>query len=179
LVKKTDLYYIIATICIICFFGIWVISTVLEFLIVHAIPDWLVIIIVAGIIPLIATILLWLIIQEIQQHFKPVSPVESKKEEPFLIKEVFSEADEKFIEEKMKSQLETHKFEDEDAFERNYDLILSYMRHSLKESKKIPLEEIVRELDLPLDIVKDVVLLLIADGLLFGEIKGDSFEGST
>jgi signal transduction histidine kinase len=179
LVKKTDLYYIIATICIICFFGIWVIPTVLKFLVLRAIPDWLIIIIVAGVIPLVAIILLWLIIQEIQQHFKQLSPIESKKEEPFLMKDVFTEADEKFIEEKMKTQLETHEFEDEDNFERNYDLILSYMRHSLNASKVISLQEMVRELDLPLDVIKDIILLLIADGLLYGKIKDDSFEGST
>lgn len=133
----------------------------------------------AGVIPLFAIILLWLIIQEIQQHFKQLPPIESTKEEPFLMKDVFTEADEKFIEEKMRTQLETHEFEDEDNFERNYDLILSYMRHSLKASKLISLQEIVRELDLPLDVIKDVILLLIADGLLYGKIKGDSFEGST
>jgi hypothetical protein len=95
------------------------------------------------------------------------------------MKDVFTEADEKFIEEKMKTQLETHEFEDEDNFERNYDLILSYMRHSLNASKVISLQEMVRELDLPLDVIKDIILLLIADGLLYGKIKDDSFEGST
>jgi uncharacterized membrane protein len=177
--KKTDLYYIIATICIICFFGAWVIPQVLNYLLLNGIPDWLIIIIVAVIIPLFAILLLWLIIQEIQQHFKNPPISEPEKEESIPMKEVFTPEDIKFIEEKMQKQLETHEFKDEDNFERNYDLILSYMRHSLspKGTKTIVLTDIARELDLPLDSIKDILLLLVADGLIYGELTEDSFKG--
>ena len=178
MVKKIDVYYLIATISVLCFFGIWVIPTVLNFLLYRAIPDWLIIIIVAGVIPLFAILLLWLIIQEIQQHFKKLPSSEPEREEPFLMKEFFTEADEKFIEDKMKTQLESHEFEDEDNFERNYDLILSYIRNSLKASKTILLTDIVRELDLPFEVIKDIILLLNADGLIFGELKNESFISS-
>jgi len=133
---------------------------------------------VAGVIPLFAILLIWLVIQEIQAYFKKLPPPKPSKEEPFLMKEVFTEADERFIEEKMRTQLETHTFEDEEYFDRNYDLILSYIRHSLKVSKTIPLQDIVQELDLPFEVIKDIILLLIADGFIYGEITDDTFKSA-
>jgi predicted PurR-regulated permease PerM len=176
LVKKTDLYYILATIGIVCLFGAWVIPQVLSYLLYRGLPDWLIIIIVALVIPLFAVLLLWLIIQEIQQHFRNLPPPKPEKEESILTKEAFTPEEEKFIEEKMRTQLEAHTFKDEDNFERNYDLVLSYMRHSLKVTKTILLADIARELDLPLDSIKDLLLLLAADGLIHGELTEDSFK---
>jgi len=151
---------------------------VLTYLLYNAFPDWLIIIIIAVIIPLVAILLLWLVIQEIQQHFKniPPGPSNAPKEESILMKEVFTPEEEKFIEEKMRTQLETHEFKDEDNFERNYDLILSYLRHSLKVTKTIWLKDIARELTLPLDSIRDIILLLVADGLIYGELTEDSFK---
>ena len=176
MLKKTDLYYIIATIAVICLFGVWVIPQVLSYLLYKGLPDWLIIIIIAVIIPLFAILLLWLLIQEIQQHFKNPPPSEPVKEESILTKDVFTPEEEKFIEEKMRTQLETHAFKDEDNFERNYDVILSYMRHSLKVTKTILLADIARELDLPLDSIRDILLLIVADGLIYGELTEDSFK---
>ena len=177
LLKKTDIYYIIATICIVCFFGVWVIPQVLNYLLINVTPEWLIILIIAVIIPLFAILVLWLIIQEIQQHFKNPPPSEPAKEETILMKEAFTPDEEKFIEEKMRTQLATHEFKDEDNFERNYDLVLSYMRHSLKETKTILLQDIAHELELSMDNIKDILLLLVADGLIHGELTDDSFKG--
>ncbi|MDD1778565.1 MAG: hypothetical protein LUQ65_10390 [Candidatus Helarchaeota archaeon] len=174
--KKTDLYYIIATICIVCFFGAWVIPQMLNYLLYNGTPEWLIVIIIAVIIPLFALLLLWLIIQEIQQHFKNLPPSEPEKEETILMKEAFTPDEEKFIEEKMRTQLETHEFKDEDNFERNYDLVLSYIRNSLKATKTIILKDIAHELDLPFESIKDIILLLVADGLIHGELTEDSFK---
>ena len=180
LASKKDIYYTIAIIAVVGLFGIWVIPQFTNFLIVHAVAPWLIILIVCVGLPLIALSLLWLIIQEIQNYYKDVELAEGDEEieESPLMDEAFSEADEKFIEEKVREQLEAHKFEDEDVLELSRDLILTYVTSRLKQNKVIPLIDISKELEIPLEVVKDILLLLIADDLVDGMVERDGLVSS-
>ena len=113
--SKQDIYYILSIIFIVSFFGIWIIPQITRLLINHTVSTWLIILIDCIILPIIALSLLWLIIQEIQEHYKNLDFSDSDKEieESFLINETFSEEDEKFIEEKMREKLEKDQFEDD------------------------------------------------------------------
>ena len=180
LATKKDIYYTIAIIAVVGIFGVWIIPQTTQFLILYAFAPWFIILIVCVALPLIALALLWLIIQEIQSHYKELELSEGDEEieESPLMDEAFSEEDEKFIEEKMREQLEAHKFEDEDVLELSRDLILTYVTTRLKKNKVIPLIDISNELDIPLEVVTDILLLLIADNLVDGMVEKDGLVSS-
>ncbi len=155
-------------------FGAWIIPKTTQFLILHALDDWIIILIVCLVLPLIALTILWLVIQEIQAHFNISDKIIDKDiNEDHLMKAAFTEEDEKFIEIKMKEQLDQHEFEDEDVFELSKDLILTYVNSRLRKSKAIPLNNISKELEIPHEVVKDIVLLLIADNQIDGMLEKD------
>jgi predicted PurR-regulated permease PerM len=180
LVSKQDIYYVIAIGFILGFFGIWIIPQTAHYLILHAVSELIIILVVCIILPLVAVALLWLIIQEIQDHFKELdlSDEDTPIEEGILARETFSEKDLEFIEEQVRTQLEEHQFEDEDVFELSKDLVLSYVNNRIKTNTIIPLIDISKDLELPIEVIKDLLLLLIADNLVDAMLEKDALVRS-
>ncbi len=176
MVSKQDIYYLIAIGFILGFFGIWIIPQTANYLILHAVSELIIILVVCVFLPLVAVALLWLIIQEIQEHFKELdlSDDDAPLEEGILAREAFSEEDLEFIEAQVRSQLEERQFEDEDVFELSKDLVLSYVNNRIKTDTIIPLIDISEDLEIPIDVVKDLLLLLIADNLVDATLEKDA-----
>ncbi len=141
-------------------------------------PTWLIILATCILIPLVAISLLWMIIHEIQQHYKSLELSDKDVEESQLAKKVFTKDDEQFIEKKMREQLDKFQYEDEEAYEVYVDLILTYINNKLKTKKSIALPEISKMVEIPEEVVKDILLLLIADGLIEGIIKDNILDCS-
>ncbi|NVM54433.1 MAG: hypothetical protein HWN66_12080 [Candidatus Helarchaeota archaeon] len=173
MLQKKDIYYVLAIIFTVVFFGAFIIPQVTRLLLFYGMTTWLIIIIVCIIIPIFAIFLLWLIIHEIQQHFLTLDLSDEEVQKSRLVKKVFSEEDEKFIEEKMREQLDKFKFEDEDIYEIHSDLILTYVNNRLKTEKTINLKNITNSLEIPIGIVRDILLVQIADGLIEGVIENN------
>ncbi|MHA1275612.1 MAG: hypothetical protein ACTSQI_03790 [Candidatus Helarchaeota archaeon] len=180
MVSKLDLYYILAICIIIGLFAIWIIPQTANFLIIHAVPAWLIIIVICIILPLVAVSLLWFIIQEIQDHFKNfnLSDEDPIIQESSLLQDVFSEEDLQFIEAQMSAQLETHQFEDERILNLSKDLILSYLKNRIKTNAIVPLADISKDLELPIQVIKNLILLLIAENSIDGMLEKDAFVRS-
>ena len=176
--QRKDVYYVLAIILTVVFFGVFVIPQIARILLIFGVATWLLILIVCVVIPIFAVATLWMIVLEIQQHFKDLELSDTEVEESQLVEKVFTKEDEKFIEEKMREQLEKFKFQDDDIFELHSDLILTYVNNRLKTDKTIPLVDISKMVEIPLDVVKDILLVLIADGLVDGMIKKDVLECS-
>ena len=175
LVTRRDIYYLVAIIVIVIVFGSWVIPQFAQILILHATPLWVQILIVCIVLPLVAITLLWLIIQEIQSHYKKDDTLKKDEvKENILVDEAFTDEDYKFIEEKLKEKLEKYQYDDEEVFELSKNLIHSYLINQIKTKKVIPLIDISQDLEIPLEVVKDIVLLLIADDLIDGMIETDA-----
>jgi len=131
-----------------------------------------------------------MIIYEIQHHYKSLDLSDKEVEESQLVKKFLTEDDEKFIEEKMREQLDKFQFEDEEVYEVHRDLILTYLKNLMKIEKAIPIGNISKMVEIPVkidktipigniskmveipeEVVKDILLVLIADGLIDGMIE--------
>ncbi len=176
--EKKDLYYTLAVILVIVFFGVWVIPQFTNMLNLHATPLWALILVDCVVLPLAALSLLYLIIITIQSHYKTETSSEDKEEEIPLTDEAFTEEDVKFIEKTVRQQLEENKYEDEEVFELSKDLVLNYLKTRMKTDKVIPLNDISQRLEIPVEVVKNMILLLVADNLIYGMIQGDALISS-
>ena len=143
----------------------------------HAAP-WVIVIVTCVLLPVLAISLLYMIIYEIQHHYMSLDLSDKEVEESQLVKKVLTEDDEKFIEEKMREQLDKFQFEDEDLYEVHVDLILTYVKNRVKIDKSIPLRNISKMVEIPEEVVKDILLVLIADGLVDGMIEKNVLVGS-
>ncbi|HUX98569.1 MAG TPA: hypothetical protein VMV49_03390 [Candidatus Deferrimicrobium sp.] len=173
MLRKIDWYYFIAIISVVTFFGAFMIPQITKLLFYYSLPFWGIIIITCILLPLFALFLLWLIIVEIQNHFRTEDFSKPGQIQPELIEDVFTEDDNKFIEAKMREQLDKSQFEDEELFEMHQDMVFSYVTNRAKSVKKILLADITKELELPTGVVKDIILILIADDLIDGLIENE------
>jgi len=118
-----------------------------------------------------------MVIHEIQEHFNKFE-LSDKEVEKIQLK-AFSEEEEQFIEAKMREQLDTFQFKDEEILDVYTDLILTYLNNQIKKESSIPIEKISNMVEIPIEIVKDILLLLIADELINGIIEDNIFKYQT
>ncbi|MHA1267637.1 MAG: hypothetical protein ACTSRS_20540 [Candidatus Helarchaeota archaeon] len=177
MVQKKDIYYLIAVIGTTIFFGVFIIPQLTHILFLYHTEIWLIILIVCILIPLFAITILWMVIHEIQEHFNKFE-LSDKEVEKIQLK-AFSEEEEQFIEAKMREQLDTFQFKDEEILDVYTDLILTYLNNQIKKESSIPIEKISNMVEIPIEIVKDILLLLIADELINGIIEDNIFKYQT
>lgn len=171
--QRKDIYYLAAILGVVVFFGAAIIPQVTRLLLFYGLDLWIVILIVCVFIPLFAVALLWLIVYEIQQYFNTAELSDQEVAASQLVDRVYTPEDDQFIEAKMREQLEKFQFQDEDAYEIYSDLIFTYIRNRIKTDSEIPLEDISNMVNIPKEVVKDILLVQIAEGLIDGSIEND------